>query len=53
MAKPTEEFRLLLLSLRQASLIVLGAVENYLGIDRTVIPKHKRKNGRTTGKENN
>ena len=51
MAKPTEEFRLLLLSLRQARLIELGAIEDYLGLDRSVIPKHKRKDESDTGKK--
>ncbi len=32
----------LLLAVRQALLIVLGAVEDYLNMDRSVIPKHKR-----------
>ena len=43
MAKPTKEFETLLLSLRQAGLIVIGSVEDYLGKERSVIPKHKRK----------
>jgi hypothetical protein len=36
------DFRKYLLSKRQALLIDLGAIEDYLGIERTVIPKHKR-----------
>lgn len=32
--------RLLLLALRQALLIALGAIETYLGLERTVLPKH-------------
>jgi len=34
--------RVLWLAVRQALLIVLGAVETYLGLERTVIPKRKR-----------
>ncbi len=32
--------RVLLLALRQAILIVLGAIETYLGLERTRKPKH-------------
>ena len=43
MAKPTEEFRNLLLSLRQGWLIQIGAVETYLELERTKIPnKHAK-----------
>ncbi len=35
--------RALLLSIRQALLIALGAIEDYLDVERSVIPKHKRK----------
>ena len=43
MAKPTEEFRNLLLSLRQGWLIQIGAVETYLELERTKIPnKHSK-----------
>lgn len=31
-----------LLARRQALLMELGAIEEYLGMDRSVIPKHKR-----------
>lgn len=34
--------RVLLLALRQALLIALGALEDYLGCERSVTPKHKR-----------
>ena len=43
MAKPTEEFRNLLLSLRQGRLIEIGAIETYLDLERTKIPnKHSK-----------
>ena len=43
MAKPTDEFRNLLLSLRQGWLIQVGAIETYLDLERTKIPnKHKK-----------
>ena len=34
--------RILLLSIRQALLIVLGAIEDYLEMERSVVPKHAR-----------
>lgn len=34
--------RVLLLARRQALLIELGALETYLGLERSVIPKHLR-----------
>jgi hypothetical protein len=34
--------RALLITLRQAILLVLGAIEDYLGMERSVIPKHLR-----------
>ena len=43
MAKPTEEFRTMLLSLRQGWLIQVGAIETYLELERTKIPnKHSK-----------
>ena len=32
----------LLMAIRQALLIMLGALEDYLGMERSVIPKHRR-----------
>jgi hypothetical protein len=41
--KPMEpRTRVLLLAIRQALLIALGAIEEYLGCDRSVKPKHLR-----------
>lgn len=37
-----ERDRMLLLARRQALLIELGALETYLGLERSVIPKHVR-----------
>lgn len=34
--------RLLLLTVRQAIIMVLGALEDYLGVQRSIIPKHKQ-----------
>lgn len=34
----------LLYAVRQALLIVLGAIEDYLGCSRSVTPKHDRRN---------
>ena len=35
----------LLMAIRQALIIALGAIEDYLGMERSVIPKHKRNDG--------
>jgi hypothetical protein len=35
--------RTLWLAIRQALLIVLGAIEEYLGLERTKEPKHKER----------
>jgi len=49
-ASPTEcidtnpRTRALLMALRQALLIALGALEEYLNIPRSIIPKHERMN---------
>jgi hypothetical protein len=34
--------RVLLLAVRQALIIALGALEDYLSVDRSIVPKHKR-----------
>jgi len=34
--------RILLMALRQALIIMLGAIEDYLEMERSIIPKHKR-----------
>ena len=34
--------RALLMAVRQALIIALGAIEDYLGMDRSIIPKHRR-----------
>lgn len=36
--------RALLLAMRQALLIALGALEDYLCLPRSVVPKHDRRN---------
>lgn len=36
------EVRALLLAMRQAMIIALGAIEDYLGMERSIIPKHRR-----------
>jgi len=38
--------RALWMGIRQAVLICLGAIETYLGLDRTVVPRRKRDDGR-------
>lgn len=39
--------RMLLLALRQAALIVIGAIETHLGLERSYPPKHLRQTGQT------
>lgn len=34
--------RILLLAFRQALIIVLGAIEDFLGMARSIIPKHRQ-----------
>lgn len=41
-ARQRAKSEILLMAVRQALFIVLGAIEDYLGLDRSVIPKHKR-----------
>jgi len=36
------KLKILLMAIRQALLIALGALEEYMGIERSVIPKHKK-----------
>lgn len=38
--------RVLLMAIRQAMIICLGAIETYLGLDRTIVPRRKRDEGR-------
>lgn len=37
-----ERTKVLLMCVRQALIMVLGAIEEYLGIDRSIVPKHRR-----------
>ena len=39
----SEKFRVFLMALRQACIIVIGAIEEFLGMDRSIVPRHKRK----------
>jgi len=39
----TNRVRVLLMSLRQALIIALGALEDYLGLERSIVPRRKRK----------
>lgn len=41
-APRTERERVLWLGIRQALIIALGGIEDYLGLERTREPKHKR-----------
>lgn len=38
----TEKERALLLAKRQAIIIELGAIEEYLGMERSIVPRRKR-----------
>ena len=37
-----ERARVLLMAVRQALIIALGAIEDYLGLERSIIPRRKR-----------
>jgi hypothetical protein len=39
----TDRVRVLLMSLRQALIIALGALEDYLRLERSIVPRRKRK----------
>ena len=44
--KPTildDRTRVLLMALRQALIIALGALEDYLGLQRSIVPRRKRR----------
>ena len=38
-----ERFRIFLMATRQALIILIGALEDYLEIERSIIPRRKRK----------
>lgn len=38
----TDKQHALLMSIRQALIMILGAIEDYLGKQRSIVPKHKR-----------
>jgi hypothetical protein len=38
----TDRTRALLIAIRQALIIMLGALEDYLEMERSITPKHKR-----------
>ena len=37
-----ERFRIFLMAVRQALIIMLGALEDYLEIERSIVPRRKR-----------
>jgi hypothetical protein len=37
--------RTLLIGVRQALIMILGHIEDFLGIERSIIPRHKRGKG--------
>jgi hypothetical protein len=36
------QFRILLIAIRQALIIALGAIEDFLCLKRSIVPKHER-----------
>jgi len=38
----SEKQRILLMAIRQALIIALGALEDYLGLPRSIVPRRKR-----------
>jgi len=51
MAPSPEPQRKLLLAIRRALMLVLGELENYLGLDRTYRPRLKRRKERIRDRE--
>jgi len=43
--------RVLWLGIRQGLIIVLGAIEDYLGVERSIVPRHKRRRGHEESEE--
>ena len=41
--KMTDSTRCLLMSIRQALIMAIGAIEDFLEIQRSIVPRHKRK----------
>lgn len=41
-AVETKRFKVLLMALRQALIIALGALEDYLQLERSIVPRRKR-----------
>lgn len=39
----TEKEKILLMAIRQALIIALGGIEDYLCMERSIVPLHKRK----------
>lgn len=39
----TERERQLFLTIRQAHIMMLGAIEDYLGMERSIVPKHTKR----------
>lgn len=37
-----ERFKIFLMAMRQALIIAIGALEDYLDIDRSIVPRRKR-----------
>ena len=37
--------RVLLFGVRQGLIIIIGAIEVYLGVERTIVPRHKQREG--------
>lgn len=38
----SERERIFLMAIRQALIMMLGAIEDYLEIERSIVPRHKR-----------
>lgn len=47
----TQRTKALLIALRQALIIALGALEDYLGMERSIIPKHSGGREARAGRE--
>ena len=38
-----DKAKALLMCVRQALIMIIGAIEDYLGMERSIVPKHRRR----------
>ena len=47
----TDRTHTLLMTVRQALIMILGAIEDYLGKQRSIVPRRKREKGTVQGRD--